>query len=714
MYFHNSFRRAVGTVAAAAVVALAFSLAPAIFAQHSKDRDADAVIVAVSPTGDDANPGTREKPFRTLERAQVAVRQINNENDVVVELASGVYRIAAPLIFTAVDGGRNGHRVTWAGAKDLKPEDAPVISGAIPITRFKLFDARRNLYVAESPKGLDARQLWVNDKLVQRGSMEIESADLTFTASGIQWKDAKYDYLAKIAAQNRIEVEATGFFTDRISPVEKIAGRAMVMQQPAWNNNIWGYDTLNSPYHPELAHIRLVNALEFVSKPGDWFLDPEAGKLYLIPPTGASVAAMQVELPRLTVLVAIGNSLDAPVEDLTFRGIRFSHSTWLGPASNEGYASQQSGSYLAGHAAAYPADPIKTCAFGCPAFETRRNEWSQMPAAVQVAASARIAFEGDIFAHLGQYALGIGNDSTANLTGVGLGAGDISVTRCVFTDDAGGAILAGGVRRDAHHPHDPRQINRQILITNNRIQSVSKDYRDNTAILSTYVTGAVILHNDIFDVPYDAIDIGYGWGMHDVGGNPNYRVHMHGYDWKENLVYDTPTTHRDVVVASNRVHGAKKLFHDGGAIYNLSASPGTLITENYIFDNNKLIGLYLDEGSRYIVVRRNVVEGPECEWLNVNTVHSAMPMRISPDNTAIANWHDGTKIGGLWTNYQNDLILDDHLVKDGNWPDEARQVMKDAGIEPSAGAVAYQNTQPTAEERAAIQAEAVRAATEKK
>ena len=43
--------------------------------------------------------------------------------------------------------------------------------------------------------------------------------------------------------------------------------------------------------------------------------------------------------------------------------------------------------------------------------------------------------------------------------------------------------------------------------------------------------------------------------------------------------------HRDVYVAYNRIHGAKKYFHDGGAIYNLSGSPGTVIAENHIFDN---------------------------------------------------------------------------------------------------------------------------------
>jgi Right handed beta helix region len=322
-----------------------------------------------------------------------------------------------------------------------------------------------------------------------------------------------------------------------------------------------------------------------------------------------------------------------------------------------------------------------------------------MPASIQVAAAARITFEDDVFAHLGQYALGISNDANATLTGAGLGTSDITVKRCVFTDLAGGAILAGGVRKDAHHPRDPRQINRQLIAWNNRIRSVSKEYRDESAILSTYVAGAVILHNDVSDVPYDAIDIGYGWGIQDPGGNPNYRVRMHGYDFKENLVYDIPTTHHDVVVASNRVHSAKKFFHDGGAIYNLSASPGTLITENYIFDNSAMIGIYLDEGSRYITVRRNVVEDKGSEWLNVNTVHSAYPLRISPDNTAVSNWHDGTKVGGLWTNYQNNLILDDHLVTEDKWPAEAKEVMKNAGIESSAGPVAYEGAKPGADEK---------------
>jgi hypothetical protein len=686
-------RRCLRAAHRRAVCALAFMVlaAPLLLSQKPA---ADAVVIAVSPGGNDAGPGTRERPFKTLEHARRAVRQWNANRDVTVELGDGVYRISKPLIFTAQDGGANYHHVLWTAADGAHP----VISGALQVTGWKIFDRERNIYVASTPPNLDSRQLWVNDKLAQRSAIEIPRSAVEFTAQGIVLDDAIFNSLTSLpgwerAEQGRMEIDATGFFTDRVSPIERIDGRTLVMQQPAWNNNIWGWDTIEKPFGAQFAHLYLVNSLAFLSKPGEWYLDPKQGRLYLRPPTGVAPDLLDVELPRLPVLVAIGNSLDRPVHDLAFRGIRFSHTSWLGPSSHEGLASQQSGSFLSGRAPLYPADALTRCAVGCPDFESMRNKWSQVPAAIQVAAAERITFDQDVFAHLGQYALGIGNDADANLSGVGLGTSDIRVTRSVFTDLAGGAIEAGGVRANAHHPRDPRMINRQLLISNNRIRAVSKDYQDNTAILSTYITGALILHNDISDVPYDAIDIGFGWGYEDAGGNPNYRINLHGYDFKDNPVYQTPTTYRDTVVAGNRIHDAKKLFHDGGAIYNLSASPGTMITENYIFDNHQKIALYLDEGSRSIMVRRNVVDDPGGEWLNINTVHNALPLRITVDNTAQNNWHNGTKVGGMWTNYENDLILDDHLVdnsqRDSQWPPDAIQIMNDAGIEKSAGPVEY-------------------------
>jgi hypothetical protein len=68
-------------------------------------------------------------PFKTLTRAQAAVRRINASNSVTVQLADGTYRLANPLRFTARDGGHNSYVVTWEAA----PDAHPILSGGTAI-----------------------------------------------------------------------------------------------------------------------------------------------------------------------------------------------------------------------------------------------------------------------------------------------------------------------------------------------------------------------------------------------------------------------------------------------------------------------------------------------------------------------------------------------------------------------------------------------------
>jgi hypothetical protein len=455
----------------------------------------------------------------------------------------------------------------------------------------------------------------------------------------------------------------------------------LVMRQPAWTHNNWGYDTLARPMILEDGKLFLVNALAFLTEPGEWYLDPAAGKLYVMPPDGVDMETAEIVQPHLDHLVAISGSYEQPVSDLAFEGLRFSHTSWMGPATVNGYANQQSGAFLTGPLDRRPRDALETCHWGCPEFETMRNDWSQIPAAVQVSAAQRITFRGNVFAHLGQIALGIGNNADAHSRGIGLGTSMISVIGNMFTDLSGGAILAGGICRAAHHPEHKGQANAHLEIRSNRIHKVSQDFKDNAAILSTYVTGALILHNEISHAPYDAIDIGWGWGTNDGGTNPAYMTrNRQYYDHPENLIYDTPTTHRDVVVAFNKIHNVKRHFGDGGAIYNLSASPGTVIAENYLFDINQRIGIYLDEGSRYITIRANVIKDA-APWLNINTDDPLHPKRIATGNRATGNWHNTGMANGSWTLYQDNIIDNDFVVTDGRWPQEAVQIMERAGIE---------------------------------
>ncbi len=343
------------------IVCSLFACVIAIGSLPAQSRRASAVTIAVSPSGDDAADGSVDHPFRTIERAQRAVRDVNSDHNVVIRLARGTYRIDHPLIFRAADGGRNEHTVTWSEAA---PGAQPVISGGLAVTGWRLWNAERKIYVADVPRGLDARQLWVNDRLAPRASIELARKDWNFTRQGMVLRAGAENPLGSLQNANRLELRATGFFTERISPVERVSADTLVMRQPAWDNNIWGYDTIEKPFGPQYSHLYLANAIELISQPGQWFLDPAQGKLYLRPPEGVDIAKADVELPRLPVLVSISGTLDEPVQDLSMTGIRFSYSSWLGPSSDEGYASQQSGTFLVGKAAAVSSGPYRNVRAG--------------------------------------------------------------------------------------------------------------------------------------------------------------------------------------------------------------------------------------------------------------------------------------------------------------------------------------------------------------
>ncbi|MDO7836409.1 right-handed parallel beta-helix repeat-containing protein [Sphingobium sp. HBC34] len=638
------------------------------------------LVLHVSPAGSDAGDGSASRPFASLTRAQQAVRALNLDHDVTISLAAGTYRLDAPLRFTARDGGQNGHRVRWEGAAD----QPSILSGGAPVTGWRQVDKARDIWAARVPAGSDPRQLIVAGRLAPRASVEIPRTAVAFHPWGLEIMDPAWRFLAQLPDQKRIEVEGMSWFTHRHAMVDHIEGDRIVMQQPGWRNNLVGYDTIARPVSAEVARMFLVNALPFLRDPGQWFVDPKAGQLYYKPRPGEDMHKIAVILPRLEHLLSIAGSQDAPVRDLEFRRLQFSHTSWRQPSGPQGYASQQSGAYLAGEVADYPADPIRDCSWGCWSFERMRNQWRQQPAAVQVAAARRIVFDADRFTQLGQIALGIGNNPDANASGVGLGAAAIEVTNSEFADLAGGAIMVGGVQPDAHHPSRPDMGLRDIVIRNNRIAGISRDYKEQSAILVTYASGTLIMNNDIADTPYDGIDVGWGWGANDPGGSAEYARRQRGYyDQPGNIVYDTPTTLRDTVIMGNRVSRVKQWFPDGGAIYHLSADPGALIAENYISDiaGSGGIAIYLDEGSRYVTVRNNVIDRVGGVWLNLNSQSHIAPRRTALDNVATGNWYNSGRLNGEWSDYLNNRAFDNIAVTGAQWPAGAKDVIDRSGVQ---------------------------------
>ncbi len=75
----------------------------------------------VSNRGSDANDGSFEKPFRSLERAQKAVREAPKTAPITVNIRGGEYKLRKPLKFGPEDSGTPECPVTYRGYKNERP-----------------------------------------------------------------------------------------------------------------------------------------------------------------------------------------------------------------------------------------------------------------------------------------------------------------------------------------------------------------------------------------------------------------------------------------------------------------------------------------------------------------------------------------------------------------------------------------------------------------
>ncbi|MBQ1048107.1 ricin-type beta-trefoil lectin domain protein [Micromonospora sp. C51] len=659
-------------LAAAATVALTAAATVAAVTTFAAPALAATTTLYASPSGGGSSC-TATQPC-SLAGAQTAVRSMNSSmsGDIVVQLADGVYRLSAPLRFTAADSGANGYRVIWQAA----PSARPVISGARAVTGWTQVDAGRNIWRANVGAGTDTRQLYVNGALATRARTQVNRADFTADSTGMRFTSGALSYLNNLANQSRIQMESVNSFTDRYVSVQSISGNLIRMQQPGWSNNNFGYDTFTSPHRA--GPLYLANAYEFLDSPGEWYLDPGSGALNYIPLAGQNMSSVSVELPTQQSLVNLGGTYASPAHHISFTGITFTGTTWLGASSNQGYVDQQTGAYIYGN---WNWPSFSSCHNGCPQFEATRPNWQQMPAAVQVSAANNITFSDSQFVNLGQTAIGIGNDANAHASGVGLGASNITITRSEIARNAAGGIVVGGVRADAHHPSDQRMVNRDITISNNRLHDLGIEYRGIVSVLTTYVTNSTVSYNEVYNMPYTGMSIGYGWGSNDAGGSEHYAGRgLYNYQPR----YTTATTASNNRLIGNYVHDVMQQMNDGGCIYTLSANPGGLISDNYCLRTNGYFGVYFDEGSRYYTARNNVFSSTGT-WATANYWYAENMGNFTVTNNWSTNGSTNVTNGD-----RGNVVSGNVTVTNGNWPSGAQAVMAGAGPQ---GGSSTQNVQ---------------------
>ena len=554
----------------------------------------------ISPKGSDFNDGTRQSPKATLTSALRQAREWRRTEDnriqggITIYVEGGTYAFYEPVFIRPEDSGTKESPTIIRSVGDEKV----ILSGGISINGWK---KQGKVWVADVPvfngRPLDFRQLWVNGKKAVRArdvedfekmnricSVDEKNEILYVPAVSIRRLiDNKGNLKAKYAEMVLHQMWCVANL--RIRSVEVQGDSAAIrFHQPEsriqfehpWPRPMVTTDGHNSAFY-------LTNARELQDVPGEWYHDIDARKVYYYPREGEKMQEAEVIVPAVETLVQVEGTLDRPVCHIRFEKITFSYTTWMRP-SEKGHVPLQAGMYLTD---GYRIDPKMQRNYLNHLLDNQG--WLGRPAAaVRVVAARQIDFERCRFEHLGSTGL---DYEEAVQGGV--------VRGCLFRDIAGNGLLVGSFSPAAHEthlPYDPadrREVCTQQHINNCYFTEIGNEDWGCLAIAAGYVGDVNIEHNEISEVPYSGISLGWGWTQ-TVNCMRNNRVH------------------------ANLIHHYAKHMYDVAGIYTLGSQPKSYVTENcvhsiykpgYVHDPNHWFYLYTDEGSSFITVRDNWTEG---------------------------------------------------------------------------------------------------------
>ena len=509
-------------------------------------------------------------------------------------MEGGTYAFHEPVFIRPEDSGTKESPTVIRSVGDEKV----ILSGGISINGWK---KQGKVWVADVPafngRPLDFRQLWVNGKKAVRArdvedfekmnricSVDEKNEILYVPAVSIRRLiDNKGNLKAKYAEMVLHQMWCVANL--RIRSVEVQGDSAAIrFHQPEsriqfehpWPRPMVTTDGHNSAFY-------LTNARELQDVPGEWYHDIDARKVYYYPREGEKMQEAEVIVPAVETLVRVEGTLDRPVCHIRFEKITFSYTTWMRP-SEKGHVPLQAGMYLTD---GYRIDPKMQRNYLNHPLDNQG--WLGRPAAaVRVVAARQIDFERCRFEHLGSTGL---DYEEAVQGGV--------VRGCLFRDIAGNGLLVGSFSPAAHEthlPYDPadrREVCTQQQINNCYFTEIGNEDWGCLAIAAGYVGDVNIEHNEISEVPYSGISLGWGWTQ-TVNCMRNNRVH------------------------ANLIHHYAKHMYDVAGIYTLGSQPKSYVTENcvhsiykpgYVHDPNHWFYLYTDEGSSFITVRDNWTEG---------------------------------------------------------------------------------------------------------
>ena len=305
--------------------------------------------VHVSTTGNDKNPGSRRKPFATLQRALAAVRGAGAGT---IWLAAGEHYVERGIV---LDEACSGTPEAPLVIRSEVPHKA-MISGARRVTGFRPIspgeaqsliseDARRNVLVADlKAQGFPALAK-MPDKFRAPGREEVIFGDQPMQSA--RWPNEGFTAFTEVidpGASDPYHWVSRKVYRPGSFRFPSDRAKLWDLSRGVYLHGFWCYEWSDealkvATYNPETRELRFavkhgygignprrkkskrhfyaIHVFEELDRPGEYYLDRKANKLYFWPPSDVSKTPVRLSLCRGALLKAV-KAANVAVRDLVF------------------------------------------------------------------------------------------------------------------------------------------------------------------------------------------------------------------------------------------------------------------------------------------------------------------------------------------------------------------------------------------------------------